>query len=333
MRQKTAKTSPKGKAKVPKSKSDQPKSEWLIFLDTTFLLGYYQVLDQQLPWLDRLPEIHEIVITSDQIRMEFLKNRRRLILKAAKEIGEFTLPVLWPFLRSDDTKDGLAKVKAEVDKYVKMLQTKTRALLDEPAKHDPIYRAGIEMFKEVPGDTNLKADSESFERLFTRAKRRWQLGYPPRKADDSAMGDAINWEWILDCAARLKKNVVVVTRDQDFGERIDNKRHMKEFLKLEFEERVGKKYRVEITELITEALALSGEKVSSKDKKTEIEALERLRNHYILTSSQLDTNLKRLSEQFAKSLIQDKDKFNSYFIQSYSALIPRPKIDDEDDED
>src|SRR5580765_7471463 len=40
---------------------------------------------------------------------------------------------------------------------------------------------------------------------------------PPRKPNDTSMGDAINWEWIVECAKTLNGSVIIVSRDRDYG--------------------------------------------------------------------------------------------------------------------
>ena len=59
------------------------------------------------------------------------------------------------------------------------------------------------------------------KKVFRLAWRRFLLGYPPRKADDTSIGDAVNWEWVVDCAKRANADVVIVSRDSDYGVRLE----------------------------------------------------------------------------------------------------------------
>jgi hypothetical protein len=67
-----------------------------VFVDTNVLLDFYRVpgvsADRQLKALER----HQgLIITSDQIRMEFLKNRQKVIIDSIKNIikpGKSSVP-------------------------------------------------------------------------------------------------------------------------------------------------------------------------------------------------------------------------------------------------
>jgi hypothetical protein len=72
------------------------KEKWLVFVDTNVLLDFYRVpgvsADRQLKALER----HQgLIITSDQIRMEFLKSRQKVIIDSIKNItkpGKSSVP-------------------------------------------------------------------------------------------------------------------------------------------------------------------------------------------------------------------------------------------------
>ena len=79
------------------------------------------------------------------------------------------------------------------------------------------------------------------------------LGYPPRKKNDSSIGDAINWEWLIQCAKDSGKDIILVTRDSDYGEIYNNESFLNDWLLQEFKERVSMKRKIFITTRLAEA--------------------------------------------------------------------------------
>ena len=41
--------------------------------------------------------------------------------------------------------------------------------------------------------------------------------YRHRKKNDTSIGDAINWEWIVHCAENSNAAIHIVSRDSDYG--------------------------------------------------------------------------------------------------------------------
>lgn len=63
------------------------------------------------------------------------------------------------------------------------------------------------------------------------------MGYPPRKAGETSIGDAINWEWIIDCTTACQKDLILVSRDTDYGTPYGNPPVLNDWLSQEFNER------------------------------------------------------------------------------------------------
>ena len=63
----------------------------------------------------------------------------------------------------------------------------------------------------------------------------------------------MNWEWLIHCAIASKKDVIVVTRDTDYGINFDGGFLLNDWLRLEFRERVGKKRKILITDRLADA--------------------------------------------------------------------------------
>jgi hypothetical protein len=88
------------------------------------------------------------------------------------------------------------------------------------------------------------------------ALKRFGLGYPPRKKEDHSIGDAINWEWIIQCAAKCDKDIIIVTRDSDYGVNYDDKSFLNDWLQVEFKERISQKRKIVLTDKLSRALKL-----------------------------------------------------------------------------
>src|SRR5437763_1762209 len=70
------------------------------------------------------------------------------------------------------------------------------------------------------------------------ARKRFALGYPPRKQNATSLGDSINWEWIVHCAINSDDyhNVLIVSRDSDYGVNYEGEATLNDWLYREFKE-------------------------------------------------------------------------------------------------
>ena len=85
------------------------------------------------------------------------------------------------------------------------------------------------------------------------------------------MGDAVNWEWMIHCANELDRDIVIVSRDSDYGVKWEHDAILNDWLRQEFAERVGRKRTITLTPRLTEGLSIAGIKVA----RAEIEQEER----------------------------------------------------------
>jgi hypothetical protein len=95
------------------------------------------------------------------------------------------------------------------------------------------------------------------------------LGYPPRKPTDTSYGDAINWEWIVECSLLSKRGVVVVSRDSDYGTAHGKEPMINDWLLHEFHERVSKKRQITLTDRLAEGFSRAAIKVSKEEVQSE----------------------------------------------------------------
>ena len=118
-------------------------------------------------------------------------------------------------------------------------------------------------------DFNLDRESDDRFRIRALARKRFSLGYPPRKDSDNSFGDAINWEWIVECANQTDKEVIIVTRDTDYGVIHGGKSYLNDWLKKEFQERVSKRRKIILTNKLSFALKAVDEVVTKEMEEAE----------------------------------------------------------------
>src|SRR5439155_27205632 len=102
-----------------------------------------------------------------------------------------------------------------------------------------------------------------------RAFRRFIQGFPPRKNDDTSMGDAINWEWIVHCAKESKAEIVIVSRDSDYGVAFEKQTFLNDWLLQEFKDRVSQQRKITLFTRLSEALKLFKVMVSQEERQEE----------------------------------------------------------------
>lgn len=213
----------------------------LIFIDTNIFLDFYRIRksDISMKYLAKIKEYADLIITTNQVEMEFKKNRQAVILDSIKEIKAVNFNISVPAILSQTVAVGMIKkIKKNITEIQSELNEKVEDMLKNPILNDPVYSALQELFVSSK-DTNLNYENEEISNIINLARDRFLLGCPPRKNDDNSIGDAINWEWIVKCAVSSGKDIILVSRDSDFGCSYNGKYHLNDWLKQEFQERVG----------------------------------------------------------------------------------------------
>jgi|TARA_B110000902_G_C14134460_1_gene523288 hypothetical protein len=231
----------------------------LIFIDTNILLDFYRIRnsDVKLSYLDLIDKNHDRIITGSQVEMEYKKNRQVVIKES---IGQIKIPnwnTLTPpaLLQKSQPVKIIEDSKLEIKKQQSKLRERIVNILSEPGSKDEVYKVLQRLFKN---ESNWNLNRKNKIRFTVRnlAKKRFILGYPPRKKDDNSIGDAVNWEWIIQCAKESKKDIIIVTRDSDFGINYDNKMFLNDFLNLEFKERISRKRKIVLTDRLGNAFKM-----------------------------------------------------------------------------
>ena len=251
----------------------------LLFIDTNILLDFYrQVGRESLSILRHIDQHHDRIITTRQVEMEFKKNRHSVIAKSLAELkspdwGGLQLPA---YLASSRQASGLSTGRKKIDKLVQTLKKHVTRVVKKPTQHDPVYKAAQRLFKaNTPYGLSLSKEKEQ-KKVFRLAWRRFLLGYPPRKAIDTSIGDGMNWEWVVDCAKRANADVVIVSRDSDYGINMKGDgAYINDWLAQEFKERVNKIRNVTLTDRLSDGFKRVSIPVTKKEAADEERFLQR----------------------------------------------------------
>lgn len=280
------------------------KLDALIFIDTNILLDFYRIRksDISLKYLNEMESNKHRLILTSQVEMEFRKNRQKVILEALGEVKKISVnniscPAI--FLDAQPIK-MIAKAKKEIEVQQKKITSRIDKILNNPGTHDKVFQTVQKVYK-TESDFNLNRENKKRYTIRRLASKRFILGYPPRKKEDNSIGDAINWEWIIDCANRTDKHIILVTRDADFGIHHNNNSFLNDWLQVEFKERISKKRKIIMTDKLSTAfkivdIPVTKEMVEEEDSIIKVRTLESSKPSQ-LTSFMLE----RLREKFLRT--------------------------------
>jgi hypothetical protein len=163
---------------------------------------------------------------------------------------------------------ALRRIHRDLKEQRKNIAAKIEQIMLQPELHDPVYQA-VHSILAKPSDLILGQENDRCDEIHNLARKRWHLGYPPRKGRDTSIGDAVNWEWIIDCAKRKGGHVIIVSRDGDYGYVYGKDLYVNDWLQKEYRERIGQCSKIVLTNAITTALSIMGMQVPPEVKKAE----------------------------------------------------------------
>lgn len=246
----------------------------LLFVDTNIWLDFYRARTEAgLSLLKHLEAVADSIIVSYQLESEFKKNRQSVILESLQELKPPPQIPRPGFLSDANSTRVLKKSLDEAKKRVKELTTKLGRALADPAQHDPVYQTCQRIFHR-DGALVLTRENPLRRKIRSRAFRRFLHGCPPRKKSDTSIGDAFNWEWMVECAVTNNAELVIVSRDTDYGVVFENTAYINDHLRQEFSERVSKKRKLLLYTKLSEALKHFKVPVTVAEEKEEEEILE-----------------------------------------------------------
>lgn len=245
----------------------------LLFIDTNIWLDFYRARNETgLALLKHAEAVADKIIVTYQLESEFKRNRQTAILEGMQELKS-PAQIPRPGIFSDAKASAvLTKSMKEADKRVKALKQKLTRVLDNPTEHDPVYQACQRIFhKEDP--LVLTREDKIRHLIRRKAFRRFLHGCPPRKKNDTSIGDAINWEWMIHCANAANAELVIVTRDSDYGIHFENKAYVNDHLRQEFSERVSRKRKILLYARLSEALRHFAVPITPQEEEVETEII------------------------------------------------------------
>lgn len=241
----------------------------LLFVDTNIWLDFYRARSEAaLALLHHLEAISDRIVVTHQLEMEFKKNRQNAILEGIAELKSPT-QISRPGLFSDAK--AVKKMQSSLktaDTSVRRLRQRFAQALEKPTTRDPVFKVCQRIFHRGD-DLVLRREDKLRHVVRRRAFRRYLLGCPPRKKGDTSIGDAVNWEWMVDRAIAKKAELVIVSRDSDYGVTYDGRSIINDHLRQEFTERVSKKRKVLLFTKLSEALKLFSVPVTPQEEEEE----------------------------------------------------------------
>lgn len=262
---------PRKRKKPDRKRSASGLKNPLLFVDTNIFLDFYRARNEQsLDLLQRLESVKDRLVTTYQVEMEFKKHRQAVIAESMRELSVKDVPALPSFLANHQTAETLKTKRGEIRARLSKLKKLLHAALLHPTTRDPVYIVAQRLLSENNDcPLNLKRTDNQRRMMRRRGFRRFILGYPPRKKGDSSIGDAFNWEWIIECAIPEKRDIVIVSRDSDYGVTIDSDSYINDWLREEFKDRVSLQGQVVLTSLLTMAFKHLQEPVTEQESKAE----------------------------------------------------------------
>jgi PIN domain-containing protein len=219
----------------------------------------------------------------------------------------------------------MARNVKEAEKRAKKLRDRMVRALRDPAAHDPVYQSCQRLFQK-PDDLTLRRESPLRRIIRRRAFRRFLHGCPPRKRNDTSIGDAFNWEWMVHCATERTAGLVIVTRDSDYGLTIDKESYINDALRQEFSERVSRKRALKLYSRLSDALKFFDVKVTEQEEASEAELVSNARRYALDLKDQFpnarDVLLRYGDLTSGKNVID-----NSWWTNDIVKLLNSPKVE------
>ncbi|MGA2457621.1 MAG: PIN domain-containing protein [Terriglobales bacterium] len=241
----------------------------LLFIDTNIWLDFYRAKNETgLQLLERVEKIAHRLIITFQLESEFKKNRQSAIvdgLDALKEPSRLSRPGIFSNAKATHV---IERHLHEAEKRVKKLRDRLLKALENPAQNDPVYQVCQRIFQKND-DLTLTRNDITRRTVRRAAMRRFMHGCPPRKQSDTSYGDAINWEWMIRCAAKKRAGLVIVSRDTDYGITVGNKSYVNDELRHEFSDKVSQSRKLVLYTRLSDALKSFDVPVSKKEEEAE----------------------------------------------------------------
>ena len=179
-----------------------------LFIDTNILLSFYSLNQEDLSELNKLIDAIKrqqiTLLLTDQIIDEFNRNREQRIDGAIKSLRNQTFNPQFPQLCEDYPEvDTLREsLKHYEQAHATLINKILTDIKSKTLKADRIIQSLFSLGKKLTGNSTI----------LDRARLRMAVGNPPGK--NNSLGDAINWECLLD-ETPAGKDLFFITGDKD----------------------------------------------------------------------------------------------------------------------
>lgn len=256
-------------------KSTKAPRQVFAFIDTNIFLDFYRDSNEAtLSLLERLGPVSARIISTYQVEMEFLKNRQGVLVDAMGKLNQTAAPGVPAILSDSTTNQSMRALSAAASEKQTKIKRRILSLLRSPKSSDVVFKTLMQIFQSSSSHV-LTRDMPVRRKIKRLALKRFLLGYPPRKRTDNSFGDALNWEWIIECGQQLQGRILIVSRDSDFGVATQKQHFLNDQLLREYRDRVGPRRSIGYTTRLSDALAELQVHVPAKELKAEAEHLEK----------------------------------------------------------
>lgn len=261
----------------------------LLFIDTNIWLDFYRHRNEAaLQLLEHIEALADQLIVTYQLETEFKKNRQAAMLEGIQGL-KAPASLSRPGIFSDDKDvEVVARNLKDAEARIKNMRLRMIRALEKPGSHDPVYKTCQRLFHKKD-ELVLNRENNMKKVIRRKAFRRFLHGCPPRKNNDTSLGDAFNWEWMLYCAQKRKTGLVIVSRDGDFGLTLEGKSYVNDHLRQEFSERVSRKRALLLFSHLSEALKHFKIRVSAQEAKAEKEAISNVASPVVTLTGTSET--------------------------------------------
>ncbi len=249
----------------------------VLFIDANIWLDFYRIRkDAQKSLLGHLESRSELIVSTNQIEMEYKKHRQLEMVSSIKEMKPPIKMPIPPLVAQHQSAEAYkTALKSATDKVSKLRATMENAF-KTPYRYDDVYKVAQRIFHNFESPLNLHRGTKNKKIIRNKALRRFFMGYPPRKNSDTSIGDAINWEWIVYVCSEQGADAIIVSRDGDYGISYDDKSYINDWLSAEFKERVSKRKNVILHDSLTSALKELNVRITRSEEDEERRMIRRL---------------------------------------------------------
>lgn len=193
-----------------------------LFIDTNVFLSFFHLSSDDLEELNKLTvliEKGEITLwLPEQVDDEFSRNRENKLSDSMKRLAEQKKKPQFPQICKDY--EEYDEIRDLQDRF----GMKLSALVDKVASD--VSERTLKADQKISELFDKAKFIETTEELLAKARRRMDVGNPPGK--NGSLGDAINWEALLENVPD-KEELYVVADDKDFYSLLDEQKP-KDFL-------------------------------------------------------------------------------------------------------